>query len=61
MWWVRGALSGTKNNSAASPNGVRYRLIKAIQDTRQGTEVFGEVVGALRGGSGYYQGRLHTG
>ena len=50
MEWVRGALSGTKNNSAASPDGVGYRLIKAVRDTRLGTEVLREVVSALRGG-----------
>ena len=50
MEWVRNALSGTKNNSAAGPDGVGYRLIKAVQDTRLGTEVLGEVVAALRGG-----------
>ena len=50
MEWVRGAPSGTKNNSAAGPDGVEYRLIKAVRDTRLGTEVLGEVVVALRGG-----------
>ena len=50
MEWVRSALSGTKNNSAAGPDGVGYRLIKAVRDTRLGTEVLGEVVAALRGG-----------
>ena len=49
-----GALCGTKNNSAVSPNGVGYRLIKAGRDTRLETAVLGEVVAALRGG-------LHTG
>ena len=32
--WVQAALSGTKNNSAAGPDGVGYRLIKAVRDTR---------------------------
>ena len=50
MEWVRVALSGTKNNSAAGPDGVGYRLIKAVQDTRLGSEVMEEVVAALRGG-----------
>ena len=50
MEWVRNALSGTKNNSAAGPDGVGYRLIKAIRDTRLGNELLGEVVAALRGG-----------
>ena len=48
--WVRDALSGTKNNSAAGPDGVGYRLIKSIRDTRLGSELLGEVVSALRGG-----------
>ena len=50
MEWVRDALSGTKNNSVAGPDGVGYRLIKAIRDTRLGNELLGEVVSALRGG-----------
>ena len=50
MEWVRAGLSGTKNNSAAGPDGVGYRLIKAVRDTRLGSEVMGEVVAALRGG-----------
>ena len=50
MEWVRGALSGTKNNSAASPDGMGYRLIKAVRDPGLGTEVLGEVVAALKGG-----------
>ena len=48
--WVRGALSRTKNNSATGPDGVGYRLIKAVRDTRLGNELLGEVVAALRGG-----------
>ena len=50
MGWVRAALSGMKNNSAAGPDGVGYRLIKLVLDTRLGTEVLGEVVATLRGG-----------
>ena len=50
MEWVRGALSGTKNYSAAGPDGVGYRLINAVQDKSLGTEVLGKVVAALRGG-----------
>ena len=50
MGWVRSTLSGTKNNSAAGPDGVGYRLIKAVRDTRLGIELLGEVVAALRGG-----------
>ena len=48
--WVQAALSGTKNNSAAGPDGVGYRLIRAVRDTRLGREVMGEIVAALRGG-----------
>ena len=43
-------MSGTKNNSAAGPDGIRNRLLKAVWDTRLGNEVLGEVVAALRGG-----------
>ena len=50
MEWVHSALSGTKNNSAAGPDGVGYRMIKAVRDTKLGIEVLGEVVAALRGG-----------
>ena len=51
MEWVCSALSGTKNNSAAGPNGVGYRMIKAVRDTKLGIEVLGEVVAALRVGT----------
>ena len=50
MEWVRGALYGKKNNSAAGPDGVGYRLIKAVWDTGVGTKVLEEVVTTLRGG-----------
>ena len=50
MEWVCDALSGTKNNCAAGPDGVGYRLIKAIRDTRLGSDLLGKVVSALRGG-----------
>ena len=50
MEWVRVTLSGTKNNSAAGPDGVGYRLIKSVRDTRLGSEVMDEVVAALQGG-----------
>ena len=36
MGWVRDPLSGTKNNSAADPDGIGYRLMKAVRDTRLG-------------------------
>ena len=41
MELVRGALSGAKNTSAASPDGVGYKLIKMICHTRLGIEVLG--------------------
>ena len=47
--WVQQALVGTKNNSAAGPDGVGYRLIKAVRDTQCGRELFGEVVAGLHG------------
>ena len=50
MGWVRDTLSGTKNNSAAGPDGVGYPLIKAIRATRLGIQELGEVVSALKGG-----------
>ena len=50
MEWVYNAQSGTKNNSAAGLNGVGHRIIKAVRDTKLGTELLGEVVAALRGG-----------
>ena len=50
MEWVRDALSGTKNNSAAGPDGVGYKLIKAIRDTRLGCE--------CKWGSGLLKSRL---
>ena len=48
MEWVRAVLSGTKNNSAAGPDGVGYRLIEVVRDMRLGSEVMGEIVAALR-------------
>ena len=33
------ALSGTSNSSAPGPDGVSYKLLKAIKDTRLGKEV----------------------
>ena len=50
MRWVKDALSRTKHNSAAGSDGVGYKLIKMIRDTKLGTEVLGEIVAALRGG-----------
>ena len=50
MEWVWAVLSGTKDNSAAGPDGVGYRLIEVVRDTRLGSEVMGEIVAALRDG-----------
>ena len=44
---VRKALGGTKNGSAPGPDGISYRLIKAVRDTRLGTELIEEVVDSL--------------
>ena len=40
---VRKALSGTSNSSAPGPDGINYKLLKAIKDTRLGKEVLKEV------------------
>ena len=44
---VRMALGGTKNGSAPGLDGISYRLIKAVRDTRLGEEVIEEVVDSL--------------
>ena len=51
MEWVHSALSGTKNNSAAGSDGVRYWLIEVVWNTRLGSELLGEGVAAQRGGN----------
>ena len=40
----RRALGRTKNGSAPGPDGISYRLIKAVKDTRLGRELIEEVV-----------------
>ena len=45
--WVIGALSSTNNKWAPGPDGIGYRLIKAVRDTRLGKDLVAEVVGAL--------------
>lgn len=40
-------LERTKNGSAPGPNGVSYRLIKAVLDTKLGRELVAEVVNCL--------------
>ena len=39
---ARKALSGTSNSSALGPDGINYKLLKAIKDTRLGKEVLEE-------------------
>ena len=41
---VRRALGKTKNGSAPGPDGISYRPIKAVRDTRLGRELIDEVV-----------------
>ena len=48
---VRKALSGTSNSSAPGPDGINYKLLKAIKDTRLGREVLEEVATNLIRGS----------
>ena len=45
--WVLGALGRTKNGSASGLDGIGYRLIKAVRDTRLGRELVDEVVDNL--------------
>ena len=45
--WVLAALGRTKNELAPGPDGISYRLIKAVQDTRLGRELVDEVVDCL--------------
>ena len=45
--WVLSALGRTKNGSAPGPDGISYRLIKAVRDTRLGRELVDEVVDNL--------------
>ena len=40
---VREAPMGTRNSSAPRPDGISYRLIKAVRDTRLGEELIKEV------------------
>ena len=48
--WVLRVLGRTKNGSAPGPDGISYRLIKAVRDTRLGRELVGEVVDNLISG-----------
>ena len=47
---VRQTLGKTKNGVAPGPDGISYRLIKAIQDMRLRSELIGEVVDCLHCG-----------
>ena len=48
VWeWVLRALGRTKNGSAHGPDGIGYRLIKAVRDTRLGQGLVDEVVDNL--------------
>ena len=47
---MRKALRGTSNRSAPGPDGISYRFIKAVLDTKLGEEVVGEVAEPLRAG-----------
>ena len=45
--WVPSALGRTKNGSAPGPDGIGYRLIKAVSDTRLGRKLVDEVMDCL--------------
>ena len=47
---VRWALGKTKNGSAPGPDGISYRLIKAVRDTRLGGELIEELMDNLARG-----------
>ena len=47
---VRDALRGTSNRSAPGPDGIRYRFIKMVLDTKLGREVVQEVAESLKEG-----------
>ena len=44
---VERALMGTKNSSAPGPDGIGYRLIKAVKDTPLGQGLFEEIAISL--------------
>ena len=45
--WVLEAVRGATNNSAPGPDGVGYRFIKAVRDTRLGRELVHDIVDNL--------------
>ena len=47
---VREALRGTSNRSAPGPDGISYRFIKTVLDTKLGEEVVREVAESLKEG-----------
>ena len=47
---VRGALRGTSNRSTPGPDGISYRFIKMVLDTKLGRELIREVAMTLREG-----------
>ena len=51
---VRRALMKTRNNSAPGPDGISWRLLKAIKDTRLGKAVLDDVGQMAELGNGYY-------
>ena len=51
---VRRALMKTRNHSAPGPDGVTWRLLKAIRDTRLGRAVLDDVVQMAEVGNRYY-------
>ena len=53
---IREALQRTKNNSAPSPDGITYRLLKEIKDTALGTELLDDLAESLCNGTIYYSG-----
>ena len=50
--WIRNALSGTKNESAPGPDGICYRLIKMVVETRLGRELIEDIARGLMSGEG---------
>ena len=48
------ALMKTRNNSAPGPDGITWRLLKALKDTRLGRAVLDDVAQMAELGNGYY-------
>ena len=45
-------MSGTQNGSALGPDGICYRLIKAVVDTKLGRVLNGDITNGLMNGEG---------